>query len=934
MGGHSSVAVTMKNNKRRTPLVRGRHRDRLSERWDATLAGIIDISRTLSSNLDIDTVWDMLHDHISLTFDTTSFFIALYDYERDQLTLPLVSEDGLRVEHEPIPVVGMSRAVMMHGVEFYVRDAEAESERLQSLGIEPDEREPGVWARSWLGVPLRSRQSEITGLIALQNITPDSFDDHDLSLLMTIAAPLSLALDNIRLTDTERERRMIATGLTEIGQLAGARLDYDDVLERILDQLQRAISYDSAAILLPSSENEHLLIVSASHDPELFNKGDELRYADFSPLAQSLLTQQPIVVPAGVDFSSWWVGVLLEPAHSLSWLIIPMSVQQKIGGLILLGNAHPSGYTQKDASSAFALGRQGAISLETTRLQAQSQANLQVLQQRARRLGSINRITSVITSSLDRDEVFRTTAQLLTELFEANHCGIVMISESGEEATLAAEYPETGNIGMPLRLTNNATMEMITRYSTAVTIEDIEDSSVDDATRDALRPIGAKSTLLAPLIVRDKVIGTIGIDMITERRRFTGEECETLVTIAGQVAIAVSHANLYEAALAVNRLRSAFLANISHELRTPLNAIIGYSEMLLSEFYGALNEQQTDRLARVNTSGKHLLNMIDDVLDLSKIEAGQITLTLASIFASQVLSDVLEQVRPEIDEKKLTLDLNISPDEPLVRADRHYLSQILSNLLKNAVKFTHEGGIRIVVQPTSFSGGSSYHITPPMRIYVPEGEWVALQVSDTGIGIKPEDHEIIFESFRQVDSSTVREYGGPGLGLAISRRLVEMHEGYIWVDSVPGVGSTFTVLLPVIQLGLVDDLNVATVHRDHRPLLLVVDDGPADRQLLQDYLDPAEYQVVCTANPSGVQEIVRTLQPDIVLTDIMMPEVNGWEVLRSLKADEQTAHIPVIIVSILDQRKLAYELGAAFYLVKPVDRETLRAQVQHALGNG
>ena len=924
--------MPMNNNKRRTPLLRKRRKDRVGERWDAALTGIIDVSRTLSSNLDIDTVWDVLHDHISLSFDTTSFFIALYDYERDQLNLPLVSEDGLRVEHEPIPVIGMSRAIMGHGVEFYVRDTEAEAERLQTLGVEPDEREPGGWARSWLGVPLRSRQGEVTGLIALQNVMPDSFDDHDLSLLMAIAAPLSLALDNIRLTDTERERRLIAASLMEIGQLAGASLDYDDVLERILDQLQRAVSYDSAAVLLPASEQERRLIVSASHDPEVFVKGDELRYADFSPLAQSLLSQQPIVVPIGEDFSSWWEGTPLEIAHPLAWLIVPMSVQQKIGGLILLGKAHPSGYTQKDASSAFALGRQGAVSLETTRLQAQSQANLQMLQQRARRLGSINRITSVITSSLDRDEVFRTTAQLMTELFEANHCGIVMMVEGSDEAVLAAEYPEVGNLGMMIRMTNNSTMDMLTHYGTAVTIEDVEDSSVDDATRDSLRRIGAKSSLIAPLIVRDKVIGTIGIDMISERRRFTGEECETLVTIAGQVAIAVSHANLYLEALAVNRLRSAFLANISHELRTPLNAIIGYSEMLLSEFYGALNEQQTDRLARVNTSGKHLLNMIDDVLDLSKIEAGQITLSPASIFTSQVLEDVLTGIRPQIAEKKLSLEIGITPDEPLVRADRHYLTQIISNLLKNAVKFTHEGGIHIDVLTTTFSGGSSRNITPPMSVYVPGGDWVALRVTDTGIGIKSEDQELIFESFRQVDSSTVREYGGPGLGLAISRRLVEMHEGYIWVDSELGIGSTFTVLLPTVNLGLVDDLNLTTIHRDHRPLVLVIDDGPADRQLLQDYLDPADYHVVCTANPGAAQEIVRVLQPDLVITDVVMPEVTGWDVLRGLKADEQTAQIPVIVISILDQRKLGFELGAADFLLKPVDRDTLRTQVQLALG--
>ena len=147
----------MKTNKRRTPQLRKRHPSRLRDQQDATLAGIIEMSRMLSSNLDINTIWDELHDHISLTFDTTSFFVAVYDYERDRLTLPLVSEDGLRVQYEPIPVCGMSRAVMTHGIELYVQDAEAEQERLRALGVEPNEREPGCWARSWIGVLLRSR---------------------------------------------------------------------------------------------------------------------------------------------------------------------------------------------------------------------------------------------------------------------------------------------------------------------------------------------------------------------------------------------------------------------------------------------------------------------------------------------------------------------------------------------------------------------------------------------------------------------------------------------------------------------------------------------------------------------------------------------------------------------------------------------------------
>ncbi len=918
----------MKNNQRRTPLLRKRRADHLRARWEATLAGIIDISRALSFNLDIDAIWDTLHDHLNLSFDTTSFFVALYDYERDRLELPLVSVDGMRVHNDPIPVCGMSRAVMVHGLEFYVQDADAEEERLQSLGVERDEREPGRFARSWIGVPLRGRQSDVIGLVALQNLMPNSFNDYDLSLLMAIAAPLSLALDNMRLTETERERRMIAGSLMEIGQLAGALLDYDDVLERILDQLQRVVTYDGAAILLPASSPEPVLVVTASHDPEAFEKGVSLRYSEFSPLAQSVLSEQPVVVSDAANFALWWQGTAPDAERYQSWLIIPMIVQQTINGLIMLGKFEPTAYTQKDASSGFALARQGAIALETTRLQAQTQANLQILQQRSRRLASINRITSVITSSLNRDEVFYTTAQLMTELFEADHCGIVMIEEQAEAAVIAAEHPLLGNTGTLISLVDNATVQWLAHYGTAVTIDDLMDGG--DPTRESLRQMGVQSSLIAPLIVRDKLIGSISIDMMSARRSFSAEECETLVTIAGQVAIAVSHANLYQDALAANRLRSAFLANISHELRTPLNAIIGYSDMLLNEFYGTLNPQQQDRVARVNTSGKHLLNLIDDVLDLSKLEAGQITLALRPVRASEALDEALETLRPLAEQKGLSLEVGLPPAEPTVRADPSYLLPILVNLIENAVKFTATGGVTVDLLPVRFINGRSDLIAPPDRIYVPEGDWLAIRVSDTGIGIRPEDREAIFESFRQADSSEAREFEGPGLGLAITRQLVELHEGYVWVDSTPGEGSRFMVLLPTVEAPLNTEDSSASMEYDGRPLLLVIDDDPADRKLMQDYLGE-DYRVITLGNSVGVLDMARQLQPDMVITDVMMPDVSGWEVLRSLRTDAETEHIPVLVLSVLDQKTLAYKLGAANYLVKPVNRDTLRAEVRRLL---
>lgn len=781
------------NNKRRIPLRRRRRALNGQERWELTLTGIIDLSRLLSSNLDLDTIWDALHDYINVTFETTSFFIALYDYERDWLTLPLVSEDGIRVDHEPIPVCGISRAVMLHGVELDIRDAENEADRLAALGTAPDEREPGGWARSWLGVPLRSRRGEIRGLVALQHAAPHAFSDREMSLLQALAAPLSLALDNLRLSESERERRTIAGGLLEIGQLTGGSHDYDELLESLLDQFQRVVGYESATVVLPVADEPRHLAVSASHDPDVFTTEMQLHTVEFSPVAQALESQQPVVLADVSDFASWWEGLVPEAGHYRSWLLVPMAVQEKIVGLVLLGKLAPSGYTQKDASSAFALARQGGVAFETMRLQAQQQSNVQVLQQRARHLGSIHRINSVITSSLDQDEVFRTTAELLTELFESDHCGITMIPEAGDVAVLVAEFPENGAAGLRIPLSENATMDWLTSYGTAVIIEDVEESRVDDVTRDALRTLGIQSTLIAPLIMRDRLIGTISVDMTTRPRQFTPEACETLVTIAGQVAIAVSHAQLYHDALAANRLKSEFLANTSHELRTPLNSIIGYSEMLLANAYGDLNEQQRDRLARVNSSGSHLLDLIEDVLMLSRLEAGQIALTPDTLRVSTLLDEPIRAVTPAAQAKNLSIVTSISLDEPKVRADRQYLHLILLNLLENAVRFTPAGSITVELAP-----GTTSSVTPPRRLRAHDGAWLVIRVQDTGIGIRPEDQELIFESFRQVDSSPEREYEGPGLGLAITRRLVELHEGYVWVESALDAGSTFTVLLPVV----------------------------------------------------------------------------------------------------------------------------------------
>jgi signal transduction histidine kinase len=414
--------------------------------------------------------------------------------------------------------------------------------------------------------------------------------------------------------------------------------------------------------------------------------------------------------------------------------------------------------------------------------------------------------------------------------------------------------------------------------------------------------------------------------MMSARRHFSNEECETLVTIAGQVAMAVSRANIYEDALAANRLRSAFLANISHELRTPLNTIIGYSEMLLGDFYGTLNEQQNERMTHINTGGKQLLNMIQDVLDLAQIEAGQITLSVKPLRVSQIVAEAVAGIKPLADAKNLALDVDTGQVEPLVRADPQYLTQIALNLLNNAVKFTPSGSVKVSIEQATFGGGASTQLGAPAAVFVPDGDWVALRVTDTGIGIKPEDQAIIFESFRQVDNSLSREYGGSGLGLAITRLLVEMHRGYLWVDSALGSGSTFTVLLPVENDPGLTQMVAALPRelRDERALVLVIDDGTGDRQALEATLGDNDYQFVYGDSDNPL--ITRQLQPDVVIIDV----ADTWEVLRQLRTDEASSYIPVIVISALDQKTFGDEFGV-YFLVEPVDAETLRECVERAV---
>ena len=403
-------------------------------------------------------------------------------------------------------------------------------------------------------------------------------------------------------------------------------------------------------------------------------------------------------------------------------------------------------------------------------------------------------------------------------------------------------------------------------------------------------------------------VGIIGVYQdITERR----------------LAFEQRHAR--EAAEAANRAKSNFLANMSHELRTPLNAIIGFSELLEDDSFGPLTERQKRYVANVHSSGRHLLQLVNDILDLAKVEAGRLLLEPESINLNTLLHDMQRGLEPLAVAKRQAFVLEIPEELPPIIADRAKVKQILYNLLSNAIKFTKEGG-RVGVRGKY---SRAEHSQPQLEIAV----W------DTGIGIAPEDLKRVFLEFEQLDSSYVRQQEGTGLGLALSQRLVEAHGGRIWVESKVGKGSTFTFVLPASPpVSASEGTSIAPVRivgqAPQRPLVLVVEDDNTGWELLNHYLVENGYAVARASTGAEALELAHRLKPAAISLDILLPDGHGLQVLSKLRADPETRDIPVVVVSITDDRELGLSAGAAAWLVKPVQRSQFIEALDRVMPNG
>jgi PAS domain S-box-containing protein len=369
-----------------------------------------------------------------------------------------------------------------------------------------------------------------------------------------------------------------------------------------------------------------------------------------------------------------------------------------------------------------------------------------------------------------------------------------------------------------------------------------------------------------------------------------------------------------EAAEAATRAKSEFLAKMSHELRTPMNAIIGFTRLVMRRCKDILPAMQFENLGKILISAERLLALINDILDLAKVEAGRTEIRPVTFALEPLIHECLHTAEPMLRGEKVRLLAEVSPGLPPLTTDKDRLQQILTNLLGNAVKFTENGSIKVTAEQ--------------------RGGEIAIAVADTGIGIPAQALERIFEEFHQVDAGTTRQYGGTGLGLSISRHFARLLGGDITVKSTAGLGSTFSIVIPVRNEAGRDaarhahsssDDSVTSLPVPHQKNLLVIDDDPNVVYLLRENLAEAGFSVVGAGSADEGRRRARQFRPFAIILDILMPQQDGWQMLHELKNDASMRDIPIIVLSVVDNKELAYRLGAFDCLLKPVDRDLMLA---------
>jgi GAF domain-containing protein len=675
---------------------------------------------------------------------------------------------------------------------IHVADLVAETEEFPKGSA--DARELGH--RTLLSVPLL-REGVAVGVISLRRTEVDPFTDKQITLLQTFADQAVIAIENVRLFKELEARNHDLTEALEqqtatanvLRIIAQSPAELQPVLDAIADSAVRLCA--ASDVVIERLEGDRFYNAAHAGTQMKGLVGHALPLTRRFPGGRAVLERRPIIIDdimlvAESEYPDTLELLRINTVHSCAEIPL-LSEGKPLGNLAVL-RAEVRPFTDTEIALLQTFADQAVIAIENVRLFKELKTRTAELTQSVEQLTALGEVSRAVTSTLDVETVLETVVSRARQLAGADGCLIYEYDEGTQQfhsrATdnLDAAYAEALRAA-PLRK-GEGVSGRAAEVGEAVQVPDItQPSAYQSGVRDITIQAGYRAVLSVPLLREDEIIGSLILIRKTPGE-FSAEIVELLKTFATQSALAIQNARLFreiedkgrELELA-SKHKSQFLANMSHELRTPLNAILGYTELLLDGIYGEVSEKARETMGRIERSGRHLLALINDVLDLSKIEAGQLTLSLVDYSLTEIVNTVVTAMEPLAAEKGLALRVALDPGLPLAHGDDRRLSQVLLNLVGNAVKFTDAGEVRIEGR-------------------VSDGAFL-ISVSDTGPGIAEEHQARIFDEFQQVDSSNTRKKGGTGLGLSIARRILALHGGRIWVESTPAHGATFSFTLPV-----------------------------------------------------------------------------------------------------------------------------------------
>jgi len=739
--------------------------------------------------------------------------------------------------------------------------------------------------------------------------------------------------------------------INEVSERLNRSLRGSDVGEAVAVGVKKLIDYDDCRIYRVDDENQYLIpVFYGKKRIEDLKNGDVEKY--------KIAVGEGII---GLIFAKGKAEMVSDVAKhpkahypknkkppEESMLAVPMQFEDRTIGVIVLMKKGLHQFTDAHLRILTILAGQAAVAMENARL-------MQEERRRTEQLSLINDISKKVVSTLEIDELSKLVVESIRKGFDYAHVTMMLMDDEHLDLYLQCQF---GLYSEKIPISYRQKLDEGIIGKAAMTGEVVAVGNVKKDKDYKLVIDEIQSELAVPIIKGKKLYGVLNVSS-NKLFEFDAMDIAMMKTLADQVAMGLENANLFESekrnkelAQAASRAKSEFLANMSHEIRTPMNSIIGFSDLLLQE---KLPEELADFVKTIKLNGEELLHIINQILDLAKVETGRMEVERIEFDLHKMVQNITQLLRPRVLDKGLRFEVKTEPQQlPLIDTDRLKIRQIIVNLIGNAVKFTEEGSITLEVTVDKNKGRRGV---------------LTVHVKDTGIGIAPEKSSHIFEAFTQADASMTRRFGGTGLGLTLCKKMVELLEGDIWFESSEGKGSTFSFSLPVKVLTSKseakakvktdetgsketasaqkagkgkdkvaadkhgDDGSVTVEEKEITPTILLIEDNASTMALLKRYLEKDGYQVQCSNNGEDGILKAKFYRPDAIILEILLPgKMDGWEVLRRLKSSQLTKDIPVIVCSVLSNQKKAFSLGAVEYFEKPAKEKAILESLHMSVG--